>query len=428
MLDPRRLLEDPAAARKALARRGAAAVAELEPFFALEVERRELIKKVDELRARRNRTSESLKTVDKTSAAFAAAREEMREVGAHIQQLEKDLAECEARRDAILLRVPNWPHASVPDGVDETGNVEVARVGAPPVFDFSPLPHDEIGTRLGILDFERAAKISGARFCVLRGAGARLERALLQFMLDLHTRDHGYVEVWPPFLVKTHAMEATGQLPKFELDAFKTTGDDPLFLVPTAEVPVTNLHRDEVIDVSALPIRYCAYTPCFRAEAGSYGKDVKGLIRQHQFDKVELVCFTTPETSYEEHERLRGHAEVVLQRLGLHYRVVSLCTGDLGANAAKCYDIEVWLPSQKVFREISSCSNFEDYQARRAKIRFKEGRTDKPRLVHTLNGSALAIGRTMVAILEQHQRRDGSVVIPQVLRPYMGGQEVIAAA
>jgi seryl-tRNA synthetase len=313
----------------------------------------------------------------------------------------------------------------VPDGKGADDNQVVRVVGEKPRFDFKPREHWEIGVQLGIFDFERAVKLSGARFTVYYGAGARLERALTQFMLDLHT-SRGYREVLPPFLVNRESMTATGQLPKFEGDAFKTAGEKELFLIPTAEVPVTNLHRDEIVD--RLPIRYCAYTPCFRSEAGSYGKDTKGLIRQHQFQKVELVAFTEPGKSYDEHEKLTGDAEEVLKRLGLHYRVVSLCAGDLGFGAAKCYDIEVWLPGQDAFREISSCSNFEDFQARRAKIRFRPAAAEKPQLVHTLNGSGLAVGRTVVAILEQMQRADGSVVIPEVLRPYMGGAERISAA
>ena len=428
MLDPRRLLDDPDGARYALSRRGTAAADELAPFFELERSRRSLIQLIESKRAEQNQANEGMKSADKLGAEFGSLRKQLRDLSGVIKMNEERLREVETARDAVLLRVPNLPHASTPDGADASANVEVARWGEPPRFAFAPRAHDDLGVALGILDFERAAKISGARFCVLRGAGARLERALIQFMLDLHTREHGYVEIWPPFLVKPEAMLGTGQLPKFDEDMFKTTGDDPYYLVPTAEVPVTNLHRDEIFDASELPVRYCAYTPCFRAEAGSYGKDVRGLVRQHQFDKVELVKFVRPETSPSELLALRADAERVLQRLGLHYRVIELCAGDLGFGAAKCYDLEVWLPAQSAFREISSCSSYEDYQARRARIRFKEGQGNKPRLAHTLNGSALAVGRTMIAILEQCQREDGSVVVPEALRPYMGGLDVIAPA
>jgi seryl-tRNA synthetase len=325
----------------------------------------------------------------------------------------------------LLLTLPNMPHPSTPDGMDERSNVEVRVCGDKPSFDFEPKAHWDIGKELGILDFERAAKLSGARFSVLFGLGARLERALIQFMLQLHTEEHGYTEVLPPFLVKAEALLGTGQLPKFEQDLFKThradpDDDAPLYLIPTAEVPVTNLHRDEVLELDQLPLAYAAYTPCFRSEAGSYGKDVRGLIRQHQFDKVELVRFVEPEHSLEELEVLTRHAETVLQKLGLHYRVVELCAGDLSPSAAKGFDLEVWLPSQSTYREISSCSNFQDFQARRAKIRYRPTAKAKPKLLHTLNGSGLAVGRTLVAILEQCQRADGSVVVPEALRPFMG--------
>ena len=421
MLDPARLLADPDGARRALGRRGEAARAALKPFFVLEARRRDLIRRTDELRAERNRANEGMKSADKTAQAFAEARERLRAVSNQIKQLETRLREAEERRDEVLLRVPNWPADAVPDGADGEANVEVARWGEPPRLDFAPRAHWELGERLGILDFERAAKVSGARFAFLRGMGARLERALIQMMMDLHG-GRGYVELWPPFLVKPEAMVGTGQLPNLAADAFRTEGGE-LYLVPTAEVPVTNYHREEILPVEALPLRYVAYSPCFRAEAGSHGQDVRGLIRQHQFDKVELVKFSRPETSYDELESLRADAEEVLRRLGLHYRVMALCAGDLGFASARTYDLEVWLPGQDAFREISSCSNFEDYQARRARIRFKEG-TGKPRLAHTLNGSAMAIGRTMVAILEQCQRRDGSVVVPEALRPYLGVEAI----
>ena len=327
----------------------------------------------------------------------------------------------------VLLTLPNLPHATVPEGRGEAQNVEVRREGTPREFDFEPKPHWDLGVALGILDFERATRMSGARFSVLLGAGARLSRALINFMLELHTREHAYVEVEPPFLVNADALRGTGNLPKFEQDLFKIAGEWDLYLIPTAEVPLTNLHRGEILDGRTLPLRYTAYTPCFRSEAGSYGADVRGLIRQHQFDKVELVKFTTPEQSYDELEALTRNAETVLQRLGLPYRTVALCTGDLGFAAAKTYDVEVWLPSQKTYREISSCSNTEAFQARRANIRFRRDGTGKAEFVHTLNGSGLAVGRTLIAILENYQQKDGSVVIPEALRAYMGGMDAITS-
>jgi seryl-tRNA synthetase len=326
--------------------------------------------------------------------------------------------------------IPNGPHASVPDGAGEADNTELLTWGSKPGYDFEPKAHWDVGEALGILDFEGAAKISGARFCVLRGLGSKLNRALINFMMDLHG-EHGYAELWPPAMIKRPALEGTGQLPKFEQDLFKIAGgqnpDDEFFLSPTAEVQVTNLHSGEILDGDRLPVKYVAYAPCFRAEAGSYGKDTRGLIRQHQFDKVELVKFVDPATSYDELERLRIDAERVLQTLGLHYRAVTLCTADLSFAAAKTYDLEVWLPGQNTYREISSCSNFEDFQARRARIRYRPEPGAKPRAVHTLNGSGLALGRTIVAILEQYQQADGSVVVPEALRPYMGGLERITA-
>ena len=343
---------------------------------------------------------------------------------------EEELRIIEQRVSDLALRIPNLPHASVPVGKDPSGNKEERRWGKPQQFSFTPRTHWDLGEALGILDFDRAAKITGARFAVLTGAGARLERALINYMLDLHTTQHGYREVLPPFLVNGPSMRATGQLPKFEEDLFRLRDED-YFLIPTAEVPVTNLHREETLSESILPIRYTAYTPCFRREAGSYGKDTRGLIRLHQFNKVELVTFAKPDQSYEELERLTGHAEAILQGLGLHYRVVTLCTGDMGFSAAKTYDIEVWLPSQNHYREISSCSNFEGFQARRANIRYKGtvGKRDaKSEFVHTLNGSGLAVGRTLVAILEQYQQPDGSIRIPEVLHRYMGGLERISKA
>jgi len=324
-----------------------------------------------------------------------------------------------------LLTLPNLPHASVPVGRTAEDNQEVGRHGEPPVFDFDPKPHWDLGTQLGILDFERATRMSGTRFSVLLGMGARLARALINFMLDLHTREHGYVEVEPPFLVNTAALRGTGNLPKFEQDLFKIAGEWDLYLIPTAEVPLTNLHREEILDGRQLPLRYTAYTPCFRSEAGSYGADVRGLIRQHQFDKVELMKFTTPDQSYDELESLRRHAETVLERLGLPYRTMLLCTGDMGFASAKTYDIEVWLPSQQSYREISSCSNTEAFQARRASIKFRAAGTGKAEFAHTLNGSGLAIGRTLIAILENYQQKDGSVVVPEVLRQYVGVEKIM---
>jgi len=339
------------------------------------------------------------------------------------KSLDAELADIEGALGDILMRLPNLPHESVPDGTSDADNVVLRAVGQKPEFDFTPKSHWELGEALGLLDFERAAKVAGARFAVYKGLLARLERALIAFMLDVHT-SRGYTEVLPPFLVNRASMTGTGQLPKFEEDSYRTEGEDELFLAPTAEVPVTNLHRDEILDGASLPIRYCAYTPCFRREAGSYGKDTRGLIRQHQFQKVELVKFTRPEDSEAEHEALTRDAEEILQRLGLHYRVVALCAGDLGFSAAKCHDLEVWLPGQATYREISSCSNFEDFQARRASIRFRQTPKEKPRFVHTINGSGLAVGRTVVAILENYQRADGSIAIPEALRPYMGVDEI----
>ena len=339
--------------------------------------------------------------------------------------LDQERDRAEARMSELLSTLPNIPHESVPVGKDESANVEIRRWGAQPEFDFQPKDHVDLGTALGILDLERATKIAGARFAILNGAGARLERALIDFMLDLHAREHGYQETLPPFIVNRDALFGTGQLPKFEEDLFKLEDERGFYLIPTAEVPVTNYYREEILDASQLPMKLVAYTPCFRSEAGSYGKDTRGLIRQHQFEKVELVKFALPENSYDELESLTRDAETILQRLGIHYRVVALSTGDLGFSNAKTYDIEVWLPSQNAFREISSCSNYEAFQARRANIRFRRAGGAKPEFVHTLNGSGLAVGRTWIAVLENYQQADGSVVIPEVLRGYMGGLERI---
>lgn len=386
-------------------------------------ERRELLATVEDLRHRRKTVSDQIARLKREKQPADSLVQEMKDVGDRIKALEDSLRDAEERLDAIALRIPNIPHQSVPAGADAAANPEVRQWGTSPTFAFPAKPHWEIGEALGILDFERAARMTGARFAVLSGAGARLERALINFMLDLHTTVHGYREVLPPFMVNRASMTGTGQLPKFEDDLFRLRDDD-YFLIPTAEVPLTNLHREETLSEDTLPIRYTAYTPCFRREAGSYGKDTRGLIRQHQFNKVELVVVSAAENSYEELERLTAHAEEVLKRLQLRYRVISLCTGDLGFSSAKTYDIEVWLPSQGVFREISSCSNCETFQARRAGIRYKrkDGKSD---FVHTLNGSGLAVGRTLLAVLENYQQADGSVVVPETLRPYMGGLERI---
>ena len=389
----------------------------------LDQERRDLLNAVEELRAQRRTASDQIAKLKRDKKPAEPLVEEMKSVGDRIAALEDELRSCEADLNNIALSIPNLPHESVPIGVDASANVEVRRWGKPPAFSFPAKPHWELGEALGILDFERAARMTGARFAVYAGAGARLERALLNFMLDLHTTEHGYKEVLPPYIVNRASMTGTGQLPKFEDDLFRLADED-LMLIPTAEVPLTNLHREETVSEAALPLRYTAFSPCFRREAGSYGKDTRGLIRQHQFNKVELVTFSLPETSYEELEVLARHAESVLQRLHLHYRVVTLCTGDMGFAAAKTYDLEVWLPAQGVFREISSCSNFEAFQTRRAGIRYKR-RDGKSAFLHTLNGSALAIGRTFVAILENYQQADGTVIIPEVLRPYMAGMERI---
>jgi seryl-tRNA synthetase len=406
-------------------RRGGGEVAALvERMRDIDRRRRALQKSLDELRAERNAANQRMAALDKKSPEFASARDTLRDLAQRIKSSESELDDLSADSTKLLMLIPNAPHASVPDGAGEADNQVVAVWGEKPVYGFAPRPHWEVGEALGILDFEAAARISGTRFCVLRGGAARLSRALIQFMLDCHV-ERGYSEVWPPVLVRRHAMEGSGQLPKFENEAFKTAGDNEFFLTPTAEVPLVNLHRDEIFEPGRLPIRYAAYSACFRAEAGSYGKDTRGLIRQHQFDKVELVHFCEPAASYDALEALRRDAEEVLRRLGLHYRVSALCTADLGFGSTKTYDLEVWLPGQDAYREISSCSNVEDFQARRAKIRYRPVAGEKPRLVHTLNGSGVAIGRTIVAILEQYQRDDGSVEIPPALRPYMGGLERI---
>ena len=397
---------------------------DLQPLLELDEERRRILVDVEQKKHRRNIASEEISKLKKEKKDASSLVEEMRELGQEIKVLDERLDEVEQKFRDFLLIIPNVPDSSVPVGSDEKDNREVLIWGEKPVFDFEPKPHWEIGEGLGILDFERGAKITGARFSLYWGAASALERALISFMLDVHTKRHGYTEVLPPFMVNSTSMRGTGQLPKFKEDLFKLEGWD-YWLVPTAEVPVTNIHRDEILDESDLPKYYTAYTPCFRSEAGSHGKDTRGLIRQHQFNKVELVKFTRPEDSYSELETLLKNAETILQELGIHYHVIVLCTGDMGFSSSKTYDIEVWLPGQQTYREISSCSNFEDFQARRANIRFRRKGKSRTDLVHTLNGSGLAVGRTLVAILENYQQEDGTVVIPEVLRPYMGNMKVI---
>jgi seryl-tRNA synthetase len=424
MLDPAFLKDRLPDLEVRLRSRGLDASKELAALSDLEQERRALIPVVENLKRDQNVAGEAVAKAKREGRDTAELVATSKARAAEIRDQEVTLQQIEERRRAILLTLPNLPHESVPVGATAADNQEVRRWGVLPTFDFEPKPHWEIGQALGILDFERAARMSGARFAVLAGAGARLERALINFMLDLHTREHGYREVEPPFMVNRAALTGTGNLPKFEQDLFKIAGDWDLFLIPTAEVPLTNLHREEILDGRHLPLKYTAYTPCFRSEAGSYGADVRGLIRQHQFDKVELVKFTTAEQSHTELEGLTRDAETVLERLGLAYRRVLLCTGDMGFASAKTYDIEVWLPSQGVYREISSCSNCEAYQARRAEIRYRPDGTGKAQLAHTLNGSGLAVGRTLIAILENGQQKDGTVVIPDALRPYMGAEVI----
>ncbi|SPF45581.1 seryl-tRNA synthetase, also charges selenocysteinyl-tRNA with serine [Syntrophobacter sp. SbD1] len=397
---------------------------DLEPLLKLDETRRRILVDVEEKKHRRNIASDEISGLKKEKKDSSSLVEEMKGLGQEIKVLDQQLAEAEQQFRDFLLIIPNMPDNSVPVGRDEKDNREVRTWGKKPAFDFKLKPHWEIGEDLGILDFERGARITGARFTLYWGAGAALERALISFMLDIHTRRHGYTEVLPPFMVNSASMRGTGQLPKFKEELFKLDGWD-YWLVPTAEVPVTNIHSGEILEESALPRCYTAYTPCFRSEAGSHGKDTRGLIRQHQFNKVELVKFSLPEASYDELEKLLNNAETILQELGIHYRVIVLCTGDMGFSASKTYDIEVWLPGQETYREISSCSNFEDFQARRANIRFRRKGRSRTDLVHTLNGSGLAVGRTLVAILENFQQEDGTVIVPEVLRPYMGNMKVI---
>jgi seryl-tRNA synthetase len=408
-----------------LRQRGADPAALLRDFREVDTQRRQAITEAETMKARRNKASDDIAKLKSAGQDASAAIAQTKELREQIQAREKTATELDARLQDILVGIPNLPHSSVPVGHGAEENVEVRRWGTPPKFDFTPKPHWDLGAELGVLDLERAVKLTGARFAVYWDLGAKLERALANFMLDLHTREHGYTEVLPPYLVNSESMYGTGQLPKFAADLFRVPhGEKDLWLIPTAEVPVTNLYRDEVLDAARLPISLTAYTPCFRSEAGSYGKDVRGIIRQHQFQKVELVKFTRPENSYEEHEKLTHDAETVLQKLGLHYRVVTLCTGDMGPSSAKTYDIEVWLPGQQLFREISSCSNFEAYQARRANIRYRPEGKNKTEFVHTLNGSGLAVGRTWVAMVENYQQADGTVVIPEGLRSYIGADRI----
>jgi seryl-tRNA synthetase len=422
MLDLRFVRDNIDLLKEKLALRGEGV--DLSFFIDVDQERRDLIQKADDLRNQRNQVSDEISKIKQEGGAAEDLVTQMRQVGQEIKTLETELREKEEKLQAFLLTIPNIPHDSVPVGKSEEDNKQISTWGEPPAFSFEPKPHWDIGEALDILDFKGGAKLAGARFTLYKDLGARLERALINFMLDLHINEHGYREVLPPFMVNKDVMTATGQLPKFEDDLFKIEGLD-YFLIPTAEVPVTNIHRDETLTEQDLPLYYCAYTPCFRKEAGSYGKDTRGIIRQHQFNKVELVKFTTPETSYDELEGLLADAEEVLRRLNIHYRVVSLCTGDLGFAASKTYDIEAWLPGQVAYTEISSCSNFEAFQARRAAIRFRRKGKKGTELVHTLNGSGLAVGRTVVAILENYQQEDGSVLIPDALQPYMGGVERI---
>jgi seryl-tRNA synthetase len=424
MLDPTRMDD--------VLRRGGDVAKGVGAWRSLDEQRRKLQGELDGFRKQRNAANEGMAKADKKSPEFATMRDELKALSTKIKEGEAQLTLLEAQSEAELLNIPNAPHASVPDGASEADNPLLHTWGAKPSFAFQPKPHWEVGEQLGILDFNAGAKITGARFTVLRNGASKLTRALINYMLDLHT-SHGYSEVWPPAIVARRSLRGTGQLPKFEDDLFKLqlpanpdhVAENDLFLSPTAEVQVTNLHADEILDADQLPKHYCAYSACFRAEAGAAGKDTRGLIRQHQFDKVELVKLVTPESSYAELEALRSDAERVLQGLGLHYRVVTLCTGDMGFGAAKTYDLEVWLPGQATFREISSCSNFEDFQARRAKIRYRPVAGEKPRPLHTLNGSGIAVGRTIVAILENYQQADGSVVVPEALRRYMNGQALI---
>lgn len=422
MLDPKFIRENPDLVKEAMANRGEDV--DIDAFLDLDEKRRNYIAEAERLKNKRNTVSQEIARLKRDKQDASKLIEEMKEVSKTIKEYDEKLQQIEEELQYILMNIPNIPHSSVPIGESDEDNVEVRRWGEPKKFDFEPKAHWDLGEALNILDFSTAAKVTGARFTFYKGLGARLERALINFMLDLHTSEHGYLEVFPPFMVHRRSMIGTGQLPKFEEDAFKVDGTE-YFLIPTAEVPVTNMYREQILDGDQLPIKHVAYSACFRAEAGSAGRDTRGLIRQHQFNKVELVKFTKPEDSYEELEKLTQDAEKVLQALGLPYRVVALSTGDLGFSSAKTYDIEVWMPSYGRYLEISSCSNFEDFQARRANIRFRPAAKEKPQYVHTLNGSGIAVGRTVAAILENYQQEDGSIKIPEKLVPYMGGVEKI---
>jgi seryl-tRNA synthetase len=425
MLDLNFVRENLSLVEEKLRQRGINPADVLRDFASVDAERRQAITVAETLKAQRNKVTEEIAKLKKSGQDASALVGETKNSREKIAELEKSAEDYDARLREILLGIPNLPHSSVPIGTSADDNVEQRQWGTPPKFDFAPKPHWELGEELGVLDLPRAVKLAGARFAVYWDLGARMERALANFMLDLHTGEHGYTEVLPPYMVNSDSMRGTGQLPKFASDLFRVPqGEKDFWLIPTAEVPVTNLYRDEVLDGARLPISLTAYTPCFRSEAGSYGKDVRGIIRQHQFQKVELVKFSKPEDSYNELEKLTRNAETVLQKLGLHYRVMALCTGDMGPSSAKTYDLEVWLPGQNLFREISSCSNFEAYQARRANIRYRPDGKNKPEFVHTLNGSALAVGRTWVAIIENYQQADGTVLIPEALRPYMGAERI----
>jgi seryl-tRNA synthetase len=422
MLDIKLVRSQPELVREALAKRGAKIP--LDEFLTIDEARRKKLVEVEQLKSRRNSVSKEVGRLKAQAQDATGIIREMQEVGEQITLLDQEIRDLEEQLQQILLVIPNLPHQSVPVGKDESENQLVRVWGEPRQFDFEPKTHDQLGTSLDIMDFERAAKLSGARFVVMKGWGAKLERAVTNFMLELHTREHGYTEIFPPFLVNRNAMTGTGQLPKFEEDMFRCSPGN-YYLIPTAEVPLTNLHREEILNPDRLPLYYTAYTACFRAESGAAGRDTRGIIRLHQFNKVELVKFTKPEDSYAEHEKLVNDAEAVLQKLGLPYRVMLLCSGDQGFSAAKCYDLEVWLPSFALYREISSCSNFEDFQARRANIRYRPASGAKPEFVHTLNGSGLAVGRTVAAILENYQNEDGSVTVPEVLRHFMGTDRLI---
>jgi seryl-tRNA synthetase len=426
VLDPATLRDHADTVRAALGSRGTDLSPELDALAALDGRRRSLLPEVEGLKREQNAAAEEVGRAKRQGLDTTALQEATRQRASRIKELDAELSAIERARSEGLLALPNIPHATVPRGKSAAENVVVRHHGTPPPFTFSPQAHWDLGPALGVIDFERGTKIAGARFSVLVGQGARLARALINFMLHLHTTQHGYTEIEPPFMVNSASLTGTGNLPKFEADLFKIAGDWDLYMVPTAEVPLTNMHRGEVLEGRDLPIRYAAYTPCFRSEAGSYGADVRGLIRQHQFDKVEMMAFTTPDESYQELERLTSNAEEILKRLGLAFRTVCLCTGDMGFASAKTYDIEVWLPGQNAFREISSCSNTEAFQARRANIKFRPDGGGKPDFVHTLNGSGLAVGRTLIAVLENYQQADGSVLVPEALQPFMDGTERIA--